>query len=180
MAEGNESQEIGGYPSGELPSLTYIMAIRTKLAENYAPFSEDAILRIRKTMLQPSIEPLVKALDRDEVPSKLAKMQKSLKPIRSPSQLTAQFITQDAFRIINSSLEKTNILVKQGDIDNPSAAGSFLIMCDFARGILEVAESLLAAEDYLSHGDRTLAKEISVIGEAVGLPTEEQANFYIG
>lgn len=37
----------------------------------------------------------------------------------------------------------------------------------------------MAAEDYLSDGDRTLAKEISARGEAVGLPTEEQANLYI-
>lgn len=180
MDEGRDSHETGGYADGKLPNLTHIMAIRTKVAENYAPFSEEAILHIRETFLQPRIDLLVKNLDTGEVSSKLAEMQKSLEPIRSPRQLTALFIIQKILRDMDWQLEKINVSVQTRQIDNAQAAGGFAIMCDFDRGILEVAESVLAAEDYLAHGDHTLAKKISAIGETVGLPTEEQANLYIG
>lgn len=129
MGVGHESQEFGGYSRQELSRIR-LMAIRTMLAENYAPFSEDDILQIRKNVLQPSMDSLIKSLGRDGVSSQLAETQKSLEPLRSPSQLTVQFIIQDAFRIINSSLENTNILVQQGKIDHPTAAGNFLILCD--------------------------------------------------
>lgn len=173
------AHETGRYPSGELPNLTRIVAIRTKLAENYAPFSVTDIFHIRKTFLQPSIDPLVKNFEEDKFLPKLAEMQKSLEPIRSPSQLTALFIIQNTLQNITSSIEQIDSSVQMSRVDHAQAAGNFVIMCDFHRGILEVVESILAAEDYLSHGDHTLAKEIGSRGEAVGLPTEEQANVYI-
>lgn len=130
--------------------------------------------------MQPSIDFIVKNLHTDEMFSELAEIQESLEPIRSPRQLIALFIIKKAVRSTDAMIEQISSEVEMSKLDKAQACDSFVIASDFNRGIIEVADSVLAAEDYLAHGGHTLlAKKISAIGETVGLPTAEQANSYI-